>query len=86
MTASTSWSALGPFQPSPVNTGSPPLSVESDPGKALVNGRGYCARVTARSGTDTKGGRVIGKSFELGDLNQPAFRYRAVTTRPKEPP
>lgn len=84
-TASTSWSPFGGPQASPVDTGSPPLSVQSE-SQRLVDGKGYCARVTARSGTDTRGERVIGKSIELGALAAPAFRYRAPVTPPSATP
>ena len=84
-TASTSWSPFGTFQPSPIDTGSPGVAVQSE-GQRLVDGHGYCARVTARSGTDTKGERVLGKSIELGGLSEPAFKYRAPSNPPSPTP
>ena len=72
-TASTSWTPLGASQIRPMDT-SVNLAYDA---AGPVDGRRYCVRVTARSGTDTNGDRVTGKSFELGNLSAPAFRYVA---------
>ena len=84
-TASNSWAPFASHQASPVDTGSPPLAVQSE-NKRLLDGHGYCARITARGGTDTAGERVIGKSIELGSLSAPAFEYRASITPPSGTP
>ena len=84
-TASTSWSPFASHQPSPVDTGSPPLGVQSET-KRFLDGHGYCARITARGGSDTAGERVLGKSIEIGNLSAPAFKYRAPSIVPSGVP
>jgi len=70
-TATTAWTPLASAATSPV----PPsdgLTSESD---RLVAGKSYCARVRARTGTDTGGDRVVSDWTQLGGLGGPAFTY-----------
>jgi hypothetical protein len=80
-TASTAWTPLAFSNTSPV-----PFSGFARESDKLVDGRSYCARVRARSGTDTAGKRVVSDWTTLGGLGAPAFTYADPNAAGPTPP
>lgn len=80
-TAATAWTPLsGAFNGiSPM--GGIYSGISYDPGKALVDGHSYCARVRARGDRDVDGHEVVSAWTELGDFlaRRATFEYDAPT-------
>lgn len=77
-TNSPAFTVLAPSQSGTLSFENNGVSVSTEGGKALVDGRSYCARVHARRG-DTG---ILSDMTQLGGAGQPAFTYQAFTPAP----
>ena len=76
LTASTSWTPLGPATTAhPVGNAFPTVATDSNWG--LADNTSYCVRVRARSDRDTLSKEIVSPWTQLGGNGLPAFTYQA---------